>query len=557
VKNFFLFLFLSFTGGILTSSYIPQFLFFLIPIFILIPLIEKSLWSIPLFFAGVFLSGAFLSHGKSLKDIYIKKTYIGCFVTSPPYFSPSFTAFSCRVFESDFEALRGKKVSVYLKGENRDIFVGSSVSFFGKGYVQEDRVKLFPYKDFFKVLNDRNPLYPIAKLKNILLERYRNSTIDSSAFALGMALIFGERGYISRYKEAFINAGTSHLLAISGMHVGILILILLFITSLAGRISYYLTALFLAIYPLFTGLQIPVVRASMLGILYLYSKIKYLKINPFNLLFFVAFVILLFSPHSIYSVSFQLSFIAVAGLLLFKELFKMDFGKRIVNFFITSFLLSVVALIFTLPVVAYHFGKFSLTTVVATPVLVILLFPYLFLSAVNLFTFFYIKPLVVSMDLIGLLFLKINKWFADMSVIHSGYSPSITAVLIVLVALVCISLLKIRPVFRLALSIFAVLIFLGFTKTREMKPFIYVKKGLKKPYVAVIVPYGECFYSSRKLLSLLDRYGCREKIPFRYASYISTGVNFNYKVIPEGYLINFNGKSYTVKNGRYTIYPEK
>ncbi len=557
MKNFFLFLFLSFTGGVLLSSYIPEILFFLIPFFILVPIIEKSAWSLPVFFTGVFLTGAFLSHQDSLEDTQIKRVYAACFVTSPPYFSPDFTAFSCRVFESDFKPLEGRKVSVYLRWEDRDIFAGSSVSFFGRGYIQDGRIKLYPYRGFFQTLNDRNPLYPVAWLKNFLIDRYRSSTVDESAFALGMALIFGERGYISRYREEFINAGTSHLLAISGMHVGILILILLFITSFIGRVSYYITAMFLVIYPLFTGLQVPVVRASMLGILYLYSKIRYLRVNPFGLLFFVAFVILLFSPESVYSVSFQLSFIAVAGLLLFRDIFSISSGGKVVNFIAGSFLMSVVALVFTLPVIAYHFGKFSLTTVIATPVLVILLFPYLFLSALNLFTFFSIKPLVLFMDYTGLFFLHINSLFSELPAVYTGYSPSLLAVFAVLCILIGVHLSGIRPFFRLIVSVFAVLVFLSITRVKDFRPFIYVKKGPKKPYLAVIVPYGECFFNSRKLLYLLDKYGCREKIPLRYAGYTGDGENFSYKTVPGGYIVNFRGRSYTIKNGTYIIYPEK
>jgi len=557
VKNFFISVFFFLSGGVLVSDYIPGFLFYLIPFLIIFPLVWKNFWTVLLFFMGIFLLGGFLIYEEKLPDRKIERCFVSCHVDSIPYVSPDFTAFSCRVSSSDIGFLEGRKINVYLKGENRDVFIGSLVSFFGRGYVQENSIKLFVYEGFMSIDNDKNPFYYIARLKNFLINRYFRYSSGDSSFALGMALIFGERGYLTKEKKDFINAGTSHLLAISGMHVGILIIIMLFVTAFLGRFSYYITAVFLLVYPFFTGLHIPVVRASALGVLYLYSKIKYLKVNPFDLLFFVAVVIVLFSPSALFSVSFQLSFIAVLGLLLFRDLLELKTGRKAFDLLISSLLMSVVAVIFTVPVVVYYFGKFSLATVVATPVLVFLLFPYLFLSVFNLFTFFSIEPAVYLMDFIGKVFLDINGFFADLEAVYSGYNPSPVMVIVAITILVIVALFRFKHLYRLAVSILVLLIFLSFSKVRSTDTLVYVKKGSKIPAVAVITPYGDCFYSSRKVYSLLDKYGCTLKIPFYYHRYYETTFDFDYKRGKEGYLIILNGAVFRVENRDYTFYPLK
>ena len=554
MKNFFIFPFVFLAGVILLSRYFYFNLNIWIPLVVLILSISfRGLTSFAVFLFGVLLLGISIHQKEKLPVFQQNPAYVSCIVTSIPYVSERFTFFKCDVKKSDIPVLESKEINVYYRKEDRNVFIFSSADFFGRVRSDGEKITAYPYDRFFYVENSRNFLYPIYLLKNYLMGNYREKSYSKDSYPLGLALIFGEKGYLKDHKESFISAGTSHLLAISGMHVGIIMLIFLFLFGFNKKLSYYITALFLSIYPIFTGLHSPVVRASFLGNLYLLSKMKHLKVSPMNLLFFTAFVILLLSPNSLFSVSFQLSFVAVLGLVLYSKVLNPDIKNRAIRFFHSSFFMSVVAVVFTTPLVLYYFGKFSLTTVVATPFLVLLLFPYLFLSVFNITTLFKIDFSVKLMDLIGEAFLKVNKYFADLDIIHTGYSPEIVHLLIFYSAVMLISLLKINGYLKLSISVLAFFLLLSFSSVKpEYKVFVF--KGVKKPDVIVVTPYGECFYT-KKIKSVLDKNRCKEKVKF--------GEQFPYTVVSDVKIFEKNKKVFlkienlffTLKNKNYSFQP--
>ncbi len=554
MKNFFIFPFLFLAGGILLSHYFYFDLYIWIPLFVFAVCVSfRGFLSFVIFLTGILLLGISIYQNKKSPVFQKNHAYIGCLVSSVPYVSENFTFFKCDVVDSDEKILKGKRIYVYNRKENRDTFLFSSVHFFARIKSDGKKITAYPYNGFFNVENGKNFLYPIYLLKNYLIQNYREKSLSESAYSLGLALIFGEKGYLNDHKENFINAGTSHLLAISGMHVGIIMLIFLFIFGFNRKLSYYITAIFLTVYPFFTGLHPPVVRASFLGNLYLLSKIKHLKVSPVNLLFFTAFVILLLSPDSLFSISFQLSFIAVFGLILYSNILNTDIKNRAFRFFYSSFFMSVVAVVFTTPLVLYYFGKFSITTVVATPFLVLLLFPYLLFSVFNIITLFKIDFSVRLMDIIGEVFLKTNGFFADLDLIHTGYDPEIVHLLIFYSILFIISLLKLNGYLKLSLSVLIFFIFLSFSSVKpEYKVFVF--KGMKKPDVIVITPYGECYYT-KKVKSVLDKNRCKKGIRF--------GEHPSYTVISDVELFTRNNKPvlkienlfFTLKNSDYSFHP--
>jgi competence protein ComEC len=497
---------------------------------------------------SVFLLGISIHDSSGIEEK--NNVYIGCTVTSAPYVSRNFTSFSCKVRDSDFNRIKNRRITVYLRGENRDVFIGSSVSFLGKIRKRDRGIVAYPYRGFINIDNSKNILYPVYFLKKKMMKNYSENTLNENRFNLGLALVFGEKGYIKEEKENFINAGTSHLLAISGMHVGIILMIILFLLGFKKRLSYYTAGVFLIIYPFFTGLHTPVIRASMLGLLYVISKIKYLKISSLNLLFFVAFFILIFSPDSLFSVSFQLSFVAVFGLILYSGLISTDLRNRAYKFIHSSFFMSVVAVLFTTPVILYYFGKFSLTTVIATPLLVLILFPYLFLSVLNLMTFFSIPVLIKGMDLAGGIFLKLNSFFGQLNFVHAGYNPDSFTVVFFILLLSGIAVLKMNNYLKICVSSILFFVFLTVSAVRPDYR-IYVFKGKKLPDYLVITPYGECIYSKKtyKIKAVLDKNRCR---------YSGKQIEISdVKVIKEKdrIKVKIKDKTFVLKNSEYIVHP--
>lgn len=175
--------------------------------------------------------------------------------------------------------------------------------------------------------------------------------------AVFKALILGMRGEIPRdLRKNFVRTGTAHLLAISGLHVtlvaGTAYALMLFL-GIPRKCGVLLSLAALGGYVLIAGCGLPVLRAGfMLGLFFL-SVLLGRDRNPVNLFFAVYFAFLVASPRSLGSISFQLSFLSVLGLLLF---FSGQHGRLSRKLFMDSSL--VVSVVLT-PILIRYFHIFS------------------------------------------------------------------------------------------------------------------------------------------------------------------------------------------------------
>lgn len=126
-------------------------------------------------------------------------------------------------------------------------------------------------------------------------------------------------------KEAYSKAGASHLLAVSGLHVGIIILIVECLVGMAihpKKRPLAFAVVLLAIiwgYAFLTGLAASVVRTSLMYTVYRVAMLLFSKPNPINVVSFTAFAMLVYNPFNIFDLGFQLSFSAVYSILLFGQ----------------------------------------------------------------------------------------------------------------------------------------------------------------------------------------------------------------------------------------------
>ena len=134
------------------------------------------------------------------------------------------------------------------------------------------------------------------------------------------ALLLGEgEGIPQELEEAFRKTGTIHVLVVSGLQVGLIggiCLILLSILRVPRSTRYLLCALALFLYCVLTGASPPILRATITGILLFLGFMRGGESSPLNGLGWAALLILLIDPRALADASFQLSFAAVAGLLL-------------------------------------------------------------------------------------------------------------------------------------------------------------------------------------------------------------------------------------------------
>ncbi|HDR04204.1 MAG TPA: ComEC family competence protein [Candidatus Marinimicrobia bacterium] len=197
--------------------------------------------------------------------------------------------------------------------------------------------------------------YAIADRLNLLFG------YEYGEFLSGLLLGLKER-IASERRDAYSNLGLSHLLAVSGLHVGFIVLLLLFLADIfsLNRLTRPLALiLVLLFYAVITGLSASVLRASLMTAIYLISPLFERRSNALNSLAATAFILLMWKPTQIYDVGFQFSFIAVFGILTIypqiKKLTVKAFPRFPVNYFTELLLVSAAASLVTAPLSIYYF----------------------------------------------------------------------------------------------------------------------------------------------------------------------------------------------------------
>lgn len=212
-----------------------------------------------------------------------------------------------------------------------------------------------------------NFYYWVWKTKQKLLEIYKEADLSEPNTALIFALTSGDKQFIDdEQKSAFADSGIIHILAVSGLHVGIIYLLLSyvfkpFIKTKAGRyISFGLTTLFLISYAFFTGLSPSVSRAVIMFVIIDLAGVLNKNNTIYNIIFLSAFFIALYDPHYVFSGGFWLSYSAVLAILLIMRLFSpvlrnMKWGLKQ---FVEICLVTLAAQAGTFPLVLFWFKQF-------------------------------------------------------------------------------------------------------------------------------------------------------------------------------------------------------
>ena len=236
-----------------------------------------------------------------------------------------------------------------------------------------------------------------------MVDRYRSLGFEEDDLSLLSALTIGEkRDFPQELKESYAAAGASHVLALSGLHLGILYLLLTMLLPLRGRAIWKIllreTVIVVALWSFayIAGLSASVVRSAILFSLMSLGRCLRQDSSSVSSLAFAAIAMLLFSPHLLFDVSFQLSFSAVLAILLLtphlQRLLKTDDHGVLYRYVANLFILTFAAQIGTLPFVWYHFGAFPLYSLLTNIFVVPLAFVIIALTLLMLITSF-ISPL--------------------------------------------------------------------------------------------------------------------------------------------------------------------
>lgn len=204
------------------------------------------------------------------------------------------------------------------------------------------------------------------------------ATIPGEEGGILRALLLGERGYVSKATtDAYSRTGVNHILSISGFHIGIIALCVFYLLLAAARRSEWLLLhlnlrriLLLATFPvivfyLFLSGAAPATSRSVIMIgAYLVALLLERQGDPLNSLLLAALVILALSPPALFDISFQLSFLALWGIVLFTPLLMHPFAsirEGVVRKLLLFLLVSAAATAATIFPVAYYFHRTTAT----------------------------------------------------------------------------------------------------------------------------------------------------------------------------------------------------
>ncbi len=206
-------------------------------------------------------------------------------------------------------------------------------------------------------------------IKSNIVSILRTSGLSSHAFSICSALLVGYDDEITNdVVQQFSHSGTLHILSVSGMHTGVLYSLLIWFFGLFDKYDVYkktkaafiLVALwgFVAI----TGFSPAVMRAALMLSLILIGKMFYKQSNTYNTLLLSAFILLLINPYLLFDVGFQLSYLAVLGIVYLYPILQRvhHFNIRWVQWLWSSVLISIAATLFTLPIALYNFHQFPI-----------------------------------------------------------------------------------------------------------------------------------------------------------------------------------------------------
>lgn len=196
------------------------------------------------------------------------------------------------------------------------------------------------------------------------------------------SILYGDRATVPTHElDSFKQSGVMHLFAVSGLHVGLLVAVIAWLLSklkVNDKVQFFLISGFLLGYCVLCSFTPSVVRASVMSIFLLLSKLFERKYDSLNALSLAGIILLVFSPTMFFSVGFQLSFTAVFGIIFMSRIFGfIKFKSAFMKEFWNVTKLSLSAQIGVLPIMLYYFGCITTWTMLAN------------LFLIPLFTLFY------------------------------------------------------------------------------------------------------------------------------------------------------------------------
>lgn len=251
--------------------------------------------------------------------------------------------------------------------------------------------------DSFKIIEKNNLNYfSIAsnKIRNYIINK-SNELLPKETSRLLNGILLGDKSEIAEdIIENFKESNLSHLLAVSGVHTGYIILGVTFLLNkshFSKKWMYVITIFSLVLYMFITNFAVSVVRACLMSIFVLISNLFYRKADLWATISLSLLIILLINPFSINEIGLQLSYLGTIGIILFVKNIEGILIKIKTNKFLAKLAsVPIAAQCMIMPIMALRFNKVSLTffisNILASPLLglnIILGFITIFVSSLS------------------------------------------------------------------------------------------------------------------------------------------------------------------------------
>ena len=220
----------------------------------------------------------------------------------------------------------------------------------------------------------------LSRLRMKLVGLLRDFGLSDDELGVMSAMTMGYSDILSdEIRHAYSSAGAMHILAVSGLHVGIIYGIIVFLLSFIKNdklnwLKVLITITLIWLYALFTGLSPSVSRASLMFSLMSLGKLQKNSPGSLNAVFASMFILLVINPYNLVNIGFQLSYSAVIGIIILQPRLYAIFEvkNKFLDWIWSLTTVSVAAQLATMPLCFYYFHQFSnyflLTNYVMIPI---------------------------------------------------------------------------------------------------------------------------------------------------------------------------------------------
>ncbi|WP_207657437.1 DNA internalization-related competence protein ComEC/Rec2 [Alkalibaculum bacchi] len=245
----------------------------------------------------------------------------------------------------------------YLRGKNIYVLMytlNHTISFTGRSLTPFENMATRFRQDMFKHIEN-------------------NFSLVQGDFISG--LLLGKRSIDDEIEEEFNVLGVSHILSVSGLHVGYVYLFVSVICNtlrLNKKLQFIIVSLLLYFYCFMVGFNDPVMRASFMFLFSLFAQTINKKYDSLNVLCLLASIYIANNPYVIYNVGFQLSYSAVLSIGIIYPYLNNKFRikEKLIEYIKSLLILTLSVQIGTLPITLYHFNSLSLLSVIANLIIV-------------------------------------------------------------------------------------------------------------------------------------------------------------------------------------------